>query len=144
MYSEKKEKSGNLKILIVEDDEMSRDITARYLEEYGRCDTAEDGEVAMKMFSRAREEGEPYNVVFLDILMPGMSGRKVLEKIREIEDRDNNSESCRAKIIMTSSLSDPGTISGAFRSRCEAYLVKPFGREELEKQLQTLDVIKSS
>ncbi|MBD3179509.1 MAG: response regulator [Candidatus Latescibacteria bacterium] len=132
----------NLRILIIEDEENARKVTAKYLCEYGSCDTAENGEEGMELFIRAREEGNPYHVIFLDILMPKMSGRRVLDRIREIEDRDNLRDSERARIIMTSSLSDPRSISRAFKSRCEGYLVKPFGRKDLEEQLQSLGLLK--
>lgn len=144
MESKGKEMERDLRILIVEDDETARNVTARYLSDYGKCDIAPDGEVAMKLFLEARAGGRPYDVIFLDILMPNMSGRKVLDRIRDIEDHENIGEKERTKIIITSSLSDPSSISGAFQSRCEGYLVKPFGREDLEKQLQSLDIIKSS
>ena len=144
MKMEDNKTGRDLKILIVEDDETARNVTARYLSDYGECDIAPDGEVAMELFLESRAEGRPYNVIFLDILMPNMSGRKVLDRIRDIEDHEKISERDRTKIIITSSLSDPSSISGAFKSRCEGYLVKPFGREDLEKQLQSLDIIKSS
>jgi len=133
-----------LRILIVEDEKMARDVTTKYLSSYGECDTAGNGEEAMELFLKSREEEDPYDVIFLDILMPRMNGRKVLERIREIEDNDGIEDCDRTRIIITSSLSDPNSISGAFQSRCEGYLVKPFGREDLEKQLQSLGIIRST
>ncbi|MFO7916392.1 MAG: response regulator [Candidatus Krumholzibacteriales bacterium] len=142
MKTEDNNKKRDLKILIVEDDETARNVTARYLSDFGECDIAPDGEVAMELFLESRAGGRPYDVIFLDILMPNMSGRKVLDRIRDIEDHENISERDRTRVIITSSLSDPGSISGAFKSRCEGYLVKPFGREDLERQLQSLEIIK--
>ncbi len=142
MKTEDNNKKRDLKILIVEDDETARNVTARYLSDFGECDIASDGEVAMELFLESRAGGRPYDVIFLDILMPNMSGRKVLDRIRDIEDHENISERDRTRVIITSSLSDPGSISGAFKSRCEGYLVKPFGREDLERQLQSLEIIK--
>jgi two-component system chemotaxis response regulator CheY len=138
------EKRKNLRILIVEDDESARNVTARFLTKYGRCDTAADGEAAMELFQKSRAQNDTYDVIFLDIMMPRMSGRKVLNRIREIEDNDNVEDRDRTRIIITTSLSDPASISSAFRSRCEGYLVKPFAREDLEKQLQGLDIFAST
>jgi two-component system chemotaxis response regulator CheY len=136
-----KKKQGSLRILIVEDEEAARKLTARYLSDYGECDTAADGEIGMDMFREASESGKPYDVVFVDILMPRMSGRKMLEKIREFEDSSGTVDGDRSGVVMTTSLSDPSSISSAFRSRCEGYLVKPFGKRDLEEQLTALGII---
>lgn len=63
-----------MRILIVEDDFIGRKVLQRLLLEYGECDVAVDGVEAVKAFDLAWSAGMPYDVLFLDIMMPNMSG----------------------------------------------------------------------
>ncbi len=66
-------------ILVVDDEPHVRDAVQRVLEREGyEVTTAADGETALSLVS----EQEP-DVVLLDIIMPGMGGREVCQKIRE-------------------------------------------------------------
>jgi len=68
------------KVLIVEDDEYLRSLTAKRLEGEGfTVLTASDGDVAIK------QAGEGPDIILLDLLLPGMSGFEVLEKLRATE-----------------------------------------------------------
>jgi len=68
------------KVLIVEDDEYLRSLTAKRLEGDGfTVITAQDGDTAIKQAT----EGPA--IILLDLLLPGMSGFEVLEKLRATE-----------------------------------------------------------
>src|SRR5215475_9289361 len=67
-------------LLLVDDDEMARDLLGRRLERIGYTVTpAADGEQALELIAR-----EAFDVVLLDIKMPGLSGFQVLQAIRRI------------------------------------------------------------
>lgn len=71
----------NHKVLIVEDDEFLRSLTAKRLEKEGYAvSVAVDGSSAYQMASENNPE-----VILLDLLLPGMSGFEVLEKIKADE-----------------------------------------------------------
>jgi class 3 adenylate cyclase/CheY-like chemotaxis protein len=70
---------GGARLLVVDDNEMNRDMLSRRLRKQGyEVATAEDGYRALDVIA-----AEPFDLVLLDIMMPGISGLEVLEKLRE-------------------------------------------------------------
>lgn len=127
-----------MRCLIVEDEFTSRRILQRILSEFGHCDVAVDGEEACDAYRMAVLEGERYDVVFLDIMLPGIAGQEVLKKIRDIEAECAIDMGAGARVIMMTSLSDAGNVMRAFRSGCESYLIKPVDRGKLIDELRKL------
>ncbi len=74
-----------LRALIVDDAEMSRRITRRIISKVFICDDAENGLIAVSKYREAIESGAPYDVVFMDIVMPEMDGKEAVKTIRELE-----------------------------------------------------------
>lgn len=132
-----------LRTLIVEDEFTSRKILQRHLTPFGLCDVAVTGEEALEAFVAARREGQAYHLICLDIGMPGMDGHQVCSEIRSIEESLGIGGLDRTKVIMTTGSSDPGDIRSAFRSECDAYLIKPIDREKLLEQLKDLELVRA-
>lgn len=65
-----------MKVLIVDDCEIARELLAVPLEKYARIDQAENGEQAVQMVEQALGQSEPYELICLDLNMPGMSGHE--------------------------------------------------------------------
>lgn len=126
------------RILVVDDDFTSRKVLSRHLENYGQIDSAVSGKEAIEGVQKALETGEPYDLICLDILMPELDGQLVLQTIRELETKNGIAPGKGAKIIMTTCLDDAKNIMQAFRSQCEAYLVKPITKEALAKEVEAL------
>ena len=131
-----------MRILIVEDDLASRRFLSKFLSTYGECDITVDGMEALEAFMIAWDEGKPYDLICLDIMMPNLDGEKTLKMIRDIEKQKGIEESERVKIIMTTALNEPDRVFKAFESGCEAYASKPINTEKLIKVLRKLDLIK--
>lgn len=127
-----------MKILIVEDEFTSRKILNQMLSSYGKCDTVVTGSEAIFAFKKAVEEGKPYQLVCLDIMLPEMSGQNVLKEIREYEETKKISKLNSSKVIMTTSLGDYPTINKAFDNECNGYLVKPIKKTFLEDSIKQL------
>lgn len=130
-----------MKALIVEDDFTSRLLLQELLKSYGPTHLAVNGQEAVEAFRLALEEGRPYELICLDIMMPEMDGQTALNKIRQLEESKNIFSTDGAKIIMTTSLDDPKNIIAAFSGLCDAYLVKPIEKAKLLERLQELRLI---
>lgn len=131
-----------MRILIVEDDFVGRKVMQRLLREYGECDVAVDGVEAIKAFDLAWEAGTPYDVLFLDIMMPNMSGHDALKIIRAKEKERGVPAAREVKVIMTSALDDVKNVTQSFfHGGATAYLVKPIEREKVLAELHKLGAI---
>ncbi len=130
-----------MKTLIVEDDFISRRLLQRLLSSYGTCDIAVNGREALEAISLGWEEKTPYDLICLDICMPGMDGQEALKAIRQREASLGIGGLRGVKVIITTASSDPSQILKAFNTGCEAYLVKPVEREDLLQHLKSLGLV---
>jgi two-component system, chemotaxis family, chemotaxis protein CheY len=130
-----------LKILIVEDDFISRMILQEHLNVYGKTHIAVNGKEAVAAVEAAVSGGAPYDLVCLDVMMPEMTGQEALRQIRDLEESRGIFSSHGVKIMMTTSLDDVKSVSAAFRSLCDAYLVKPIRKEKLALELRKLQLV---
>ncbi|OEU73455.1 MAG: hypothetical protein BA874_03035 [Desulfuromonadales bacterium C00003068] len=127
-----------MKILIAEDDLTSRLILENFLQEYGTTNVVVNGTEAVSAVRSALKDGQPYDLICLDIMMPEMDGVKALEKIRKSEEGRGVTSTYGAKIIMITALDDPKNVMNSFKELCDAYIVKPIDKTML---LQKLDEI---
>ncbi|MBL8968375.1 MAG: response regulator [Spirochaetaceae bacterium] len=130
-----------LRMLIVEDNFISRSVLSRILEKYGSFDVATNGEEAVQAVQLSYEAGVPYDLVFLDIMMPVMDGQRALERIRDFEKNRgmNASEGC--KIVMATALDDPQNVIAAFRNQCEGYITKPYNANSIIGEMRKLGIV---
>ncbi|MFP4315680.1 MAG: response regulator [Desulfovibrionales bacterium] len=130
-----------MKILIVEDDFISRRILHKILLPYGQCDIAVDGIEAIQAFEYAWKDGKPYDLICLDIMMPKVDGFNALKKIRELELNLGVEEDSAAKVIITTALKDPSTIvDGEFANFANSYIVKPITKQSLLSEISNLGI----
>ena len=127
-----------MRILIAEDDEACALILASLLKPYGSATIVADGEAVIREVTTRLVGGQPFDLICLDIMMPGLDGQACLRCIRAIEQGFGKCGGAGTKILMTTSLNTPDTILTAFRSQCEGYLVKPIDRARLYAQLGTI------
>ncbi|MFH2053102.1 MAG: response regulator [bacterium] len=125
-----------MQILIVEDDFISRRLLCRYLESYGDCDVAVNGHEAVAAVHAALDSGSHYDLICLDIMMPGKCGQETLVDIRKLEARKGLQVGQGAKIIMTSALEDHEVIRKSFKDAADGYVVKPIVKRKF------MDVLK--
>jgi two-component system chemotaxis response regulator CheY len=131
-----------MKILIAEDDNISRQIIHKILVRLGRCDAVVDGAEAVEAFKLALDDGEPYDLICLDIMMPGVDGQAALKQIRETERAMEIRGEREVKVIMLTALDDPHSVVEAYyRGGATAYMVKPIESTKLMLELERLDLI---
>lgn len=129
------------KMLIAEDDPASRLLLQTILSRYGDCVTAADGSEAVEEFRLAAGGGSPFDLICMDILMPGMDGHEAIEQVRAIEAARGILPPNGVKIIVTTALNDMKHVARAFAGLADAYLVKPIDRAQLLRQMWSLELI---
>jgi CheY-like chemotaxis protein len=110
---------GSHRVLVVEDNAALRENLAECLEGEGfPVAIAADGAGALDLLAR----DPPPTIVVLDLLMPGVSGRELVERIRG----DPRLEGVR--VVITTGHPSPSLRAGI---RADAFLAKPFGVKDL-------------
>jgi two-component system chemotaxis response regulator CheY len=132
-----------MRILIAEDDMISRKFLSKFLSQYGECDVVVDGMEALDAYLISVKEKEPYDVICLDIMMPKVDGVKVLKAIRDFEKQRGVKSDKKVKIIMITALADTEYVHKAFEIGCEAYAAKPIDTDKLIEVMKKLEVIKT-
>ncbi len=131
-----------MRVLIVEDEHISRKLLQRLLSAYGECDIAVNGREAIDAFRMSMAENKPYDFICMDILMPEVDGLQALSAIRDMEYEMNIAKQAMVKVIMTTTMTDPKSLATALiRLGVGAYLVKPFSKQRLLYEMQKLGLI---
>lgn len=126
-----------MKCLIVEDNAHDRRLLQQMLTDYGQTDTAENGAEAIEQFKRAHMDQEPYDVIFLDIMMPGVDGNEILRQIRDLERNTLRIEN-PVSIVMATSKTDTDTIVTSYDDGCQHFFMKPYDKRELIELLSAM------
>ncbi|MEO5376893.1 MAG: PAS domain S-box protein [Magnetococcus sp. DMHC-6] len=115
-----------LKVLVVDDNESARTIMYGYLDSFGyKVTTAVNGQRALDAVLQADGEGEPFDLVLMDMKMPGMSGLKACQQIKYKLPLKN-----RPHLIMVTSYGhDESSIQ--LQEMVSGYLVKPVSQSIL-------------
>ncbi len=132
-----------MRILVVDDDYVSRVKLSQLLGAYGHCDNAPNGEIAVLLFEEAHKELAPYNLVTMDIEMPGMSGRDVVAELRKKEQEWETPARLFAKIIMVTAKDSAKDVVSSYYQGCDGYLAKPVDQAKLKKALAEVRLDKS-
>ncbi len=107
-------------ILLMDDQEIVRDVAAEMLKELGFAVTITcDGQEALDAFDRAQQSGRPFDAVILDLQIPGGMGG--LETIRQLKARDP-----RVKAIVASGYSDTSAMANYEAHGFRDVIYKPF------------------
>ncbi|HEY5227831.1 MAG TPA: response regulator [Opitutaceae bacterium] len=120
-----------MNILIVEDEATSREMLVSILKAEGehRIMTAADGDDALKLMEDPRH---PFDVVFLDLMLPSISGLDLLERVRA-------TPACRyVRVIICTTSTDSATVVRAARLGVRHYMVKPADKIRVFEQLNII------
>jgi two-component system chemotaxis response regulator CheY len=130
-----------MRALIVEDDFTSRLLLQTFLSRYGECHIAVTGTEAVSAFRLATDCGTPYDLICMDIMMPEMDGKEAMRQMRALEAERGVLSTSGAKIVMTTSLTDPKDVCESFRELCDSYLFKPIDTGKLLKHLHDFRLV---
>jgi len=124
-----------MKILVVDDETVSRTKLKLIMDNFGECDAAENGRQALAMFHKAHRQGKSYGLILLDIDMPEMDGVEVLAEMIKTETGLEVSEATKAKILMVTAYTDKDRVISCIQSGCDDYIAKPFDINTIGKKL---------
>ncbi|MBE9388423.1 response regulator transcription factor [Vagococcus salmoninarum] len=113
------------KILLIEDEKEIRQAMSNFLErESYQVKAVETGEAGLEAF-----ESEEFHLILLDMMLPGIGGEEVLEKVRRKSD---------VPILIISALTDELIQLDAFAQSVDDYVVKPFSMKILVYKIASL------
>ncbi|MBF0467989.1 MAG: HDOD domain-containing protein [Desulfamplus sp.] len=127
-----------MKILIADDQAVSRKILSKMLDDLGQLDIFATAREALEAFEKAFEKSEPFQVMISDISMPGMNGIDLLKAVRAFETRKKIAKQNRVKVIMFTSYADKQTVISCYMAGCDDYAVKPFNRSVIIEKIRKL------
>lgn len=120
----------DMKVLLVEDNEMNREIAEEILTENGLVvDTANDGDIAVDKVRRAPPGA--YNLILMDVQMPRMNGYDATKAIRKLEDPQKS----KVPIIAMTANAFEEDKKNALAAGMNGHLAKPI---DVQKLIQTL------
>ena len=120
-------------VLLVEDNELNREIATAILGETGMTiDCAEDGDIAVATINR--EPADKYDLILMDVQMPRMDGYTATREIRTLAD---NKKANIPIVAMTANAFEEDKRK-AFESGMNGHIIKPISIEEIAKVLDAI------
>jgi signal transduction histidine kinase/CheY-like chemotaxis protein len=117
---------GSGSVLLVDDEEYIRDVGSQMLEKLGyTVVTAKDGEEALDLFQTAPER---FDLVLLDLIMPGLGGGAVYDRLREVKPE--------VKVLLSSGYSIDGQAMEIIERGCSGFIQKPFTMKSLSEKIR--------
>ena len=124
-----------MRILVVDDDAPNRKLLTDIASKMGDCEGAEGGQEALSAFKKAWEDWRPFNLIFLDVLMPGKDGIQTLKEIKDLKPLIN--------VIMLTGNATVDTAIQGMRLGAYDYLMKPTETETLVEKIMSAYKIKA-
>jgi CheY-like chemotaxis protein len=135
MGKEKGKKEG-LSILVAEDNEINALLARALLARLGhRPAIAGNGEAAVESWAAARAAGAPYDLVLMDVQMPGMDGLEAARRIRAVE-ADTGAK--RTRMLALTANAQTEDREACLAAGMDGLLVKPLDRERLREALEAV------
>jgi len=122
---------SSLRILLADDNPQNVLLVQAYLEGEGhRLDVVHDGAAAVERFA-----ARPYDLVLMDVQMPGMDGYQATAALRALERRRG---SASVPVIALTANALPDDERRSLQAGCQAHLTKPFSRAQLRRAITRL------
>lgn len=118
----------NSNVLIVEDDELNRDLLQRRVKQNGyQTSCAKNGREALDVLENGK-----FDLILLDLMMPGIGGIEVLKRMK------SDKKYPQIPVIMVSALDDPVSIATCMENGATDYITKPFNAVLLRTRIESV------
>lgn len=109
---------NNIKVLVVDDEDRIRRLLAMYLErENYQVEQADNGITALELALN-----NEYDLILLDIMMPGKDGLEVLKELRQVK---------KTPVILLTAKAEEVNVIDGFNTGADDYVAKPFSHVKL-------------
>lgn len=117
-------------ILVMDDDPLVREVSERMLNKLGHTvDLCNDGKTAVDMYQKAWHSDKPYDLIFMDLTIPGgMGGKEAVKKVLDINPA--------AKVVVASGYSNDPVMANFKNYGFKAMATKPYAVEKMSVILQ--------
>jgi PAS domain S-box-containing protein len=121
---------GQGKILVMDDEELIRDVCTAMLKQLGyEPHTAHDGEEAIARYLQAKNEGHPFDLVIMDLTIPGgMGGKEAMAQLRQLDPQ--------VKAVVSSGYANDPIMANFSEYGFCGMVPKPFSLKDISKLLQ--------
>lgn len=118
---------GKGRILIMDDEELIRDVCGKMLDKLGyEVEYALDGQEAIDLYKKEKDAGHPFNAIIMDLTIPGgMGGKDAIKKLHEIDPQ--------VKAIVSSGYSEDAAMSDFGKLGFKAVIAKPYRITDLSE-----------
>lgn len=125
---------ANLKVLVVDDFELARNLMKNALADVGikNVEEAENGGIALQKLESAFSVNQPFDIIFSDWHMPEVTGYDFLKKCQE------NPKFQHVPFVMVSAETETEAIVEALKSGAVDFLSKPIGRDSLARKIEKI------
>jgi CheY-like chemotaxis protein len=127
---------GKGKILVMDDEEFIRDLAIQLLSKIGyEVSVANDGDQAIEMYRQAQKEGEPFEIVIMDLTIPGgMGGKEAIRKLRKLDPN--------VKALVSSGYSNDPIMSNFREYGFLGVIKKPYRIQDMSDALRSVITVK--
>ncbi|GAB6063786.1 PAS domain-containing protein [Deferrisoma palaeochoriense] len=124
--------SGAARILVMDDEEMLRDVLCEVLEDMGyQVEATADGEEAVERYREEREAGRPFDLVILDLTVPaGVGGQEALRRIREFDPG--------VRAVASSGYASDPVLANPGEHGFAGSVAKPYRLDELDRVIRSI------
>ncbi len=122
-----------MRMLVVDDNQTNRTILAKILQSFGcYVESVESGACALKVLRETVKDGKLFDLVLLDMRMPGMDGEQTLHAIK------NDPQIKGTTVVILTSVGVRGEVARLKELGCAGYLMKPIKQSQLYDAIITV------
>lgn len=127
-----------MKTLIIDNNTNPNACLCKVLKDIGQCDVVGGGLEGLKCLAEHLSKEEPYNLIFLDIMLPDIDGLDLIKQIRILEESFGVTPEKEAIVVVVTFKKDEPTILKGFLNGATGWFHKPLKQEFVEASIKKL------